>query len=140
MAVAALDAHAVEWEALFFIKLCVAVYAAMLAVSFSFFESGAAFSVALGGGITLLNLRFLSAFLKVVLSGGVSDGYARMAAVLSSYVRFAVFAVGIYLLTAKGMVNFPALLVGLSVVPLAVLAFAAIQSLKAMKGVYGRAD
>jgi len=140
MAVAALEGQVAEVETLFFVKLCVAVYAAELAVSFSFFESRAAFSVALGGGMTLLNLRFLSAFLKVVFSGGVSGGYAQMAAVVSFSVMFAAFGAGLYFLTAKGMVNFPALLVGLSVVPLAVLAFAAIQSLRAMKGVYGRAD
>lgn len=128
-----------EDETLFFIKLCLAVYAAELAVSSAFFESGTAFSVAIGGGVTLLNLRFLSVFLKAVLSGGVSEGYARMAAVISFYVRFAAFGAGLYFLAAKGMVNFPALAVGLSVVPLAVLMFAVIQSLKAMKGVYGRA-
>lgn len=140
MAVEALGAQAAEWESRFFVKLCVAIYAAELSASFSFFESGAVFSVALGGGITLLNLRFLSAFLKAVLSGGVSGGHARMASVVSFYVRFTAFGAGLYFLAAKGMINFPALLVGLSVVPLAVLAFAVIQSLKAMKGVYGRAD
>ena len=128
-----------EDETLFCIKLCLAVYAAALAVSSAFFESETAFSVAIGGGVALLNLRFLSVFLKAVLSGGVSEGHARMAAVISFYVRFTAFGASLYFLAAKGMVNFPALTVGLSVVPLAVLLFAVIQSLKAMKGVYGRA-
>lgn len=140
MAVTALDAQVAEWETRFFVALCVAIYAVLLAVSFVLFETGAAFSVALGGGISLLNLRFLSAFLKVVLSGGVTAGHARLASVVSFYVRLAAFGAGLYFLADKGMVNFPALLLGLSVIPLGVLAFAGMQSLKAMKGVYGRAD
>jgi hypothetical protein len=140
MAVAALEGRVAEVEVRYFIKLCVAVYAATLAVSLLFFESRAVFSVALGGGVTLLNLRFLSTFLKIVFSGGISAGYARVAAVVSFFLMFTAFGAGLYFLTAKGMVNFPALLVSLSVVPLAALAFAAIQSFRAMKGVYGRAD
>lgn len=139
MEVAPLEVRAAEGETLFFIKLCFAVYATALAVTSAFFESGAVFSVALGGGVTLLNLRFLSVFLKTVLSGGVSEGYARLAAVISFYVRFTAFGASLYFLAAKGMVNFPALAVGLSVVPLAVLAFAVVKSLKAVKGDYGRA-
>jgi hypothetical protein len=139
MAVAALEGQVAEGETLFFVQLCFAVYAAQLACSLAFFESGAVFSVALGGGVTLLNLRFLSAFLKAILSGGVSEGYARMAAVISFYIRFTAFGASLYFLAEKGMVNFPALAVGLSVVPLAVLAFAVVQSMKAMKGDYGRA-
>lgn len=139
MAVVALEGRVAEGETLFFVQLCVAIYAAQLAVSLVFFESWAAFSVAFGGGVALLNLRFISAFLKAVLSGGVSEGYARMAAVISFYVRFTAFGASLYFLAAKGMVNFPALAVGLSVVPLAVLAFAVVQSFKAVKGDYGRA-
>lgn len=139
MEVTPLEEQSAEGETLFFVQLCFAVYAAALAVTFVFFESGAVFSVALGGGVTLLNLRFLSVFLKTVLSGGVSEGYARMAAVISFYVRFTAFGVSLYFLAEKGMVNFPALAVGLSVVPLAVLAFAVVKSLKAVKGDYGRA-
>lgn len=134
-----MEGQAPEEETLFFIKLCLAVYAAELAASYAFFGPGTAFSVAIGGGAALLNLRFLSVFLKAALSGGISEGGARVATVISFYVRLTAFGAGLYFLAARGMINFPALTAGLSVVPLAVLAFAVIRSLRAVKGVYGRA-
>jgi hypothetical protein len=139
MAIEALESQVAEGEPFPFVKLCIAVYAAQLAVSLVFFGSGPAFSVALGGAVALLNLRFLSVFLKALLSGMLSEGYARMTAVVSFYVRITALGAALCFLAAEGMINFPALMVGLSVIPLAVAGLAAVKSFEAVKDVYGRA-
>jgi len=120
-------------------RFCVVLYAIMVAGSVLFHRFDVTFSVALGGAVAFINLRFLERFLNTVLRNTDSPSAARFLMMLSFYTRFDALAVALYICAAAGWINFAALAFGLSLTALSIFTWFLAFGRRSLGEDYGRA-
>ena len=108
----------------------VSLYILAVAVTLPFAHFNISFSVALGGAIALANFMYLERFLGKVFDTQVSPPVAQGAAIFSFIFRFGLIAVLIHQFTIAGKIHFPALIAGLSITFIAIMAWHGMSLLK----------
>lgn len=111
-------------------RTLVILYLLAVVVTLPFAHFNVTFSVALGGAIALANFLYLERFLGKIFSTQVSSPLAQGATTFSFVFRFGLIAVLIHQFTLAGKINFPALLAGLSITFIAIMAWHGMTLLK----------
>ncbi|MBI5816393.1 MAG: hypothetical protein HZB29_12370 [Nitrospinae bacterium] len=99
-----------------------AIYAASVAVCGLFLGFKLTFSLAFGGAVAIMNLVYLERFCGLILKNSAGAYSAKVMAALSFYGRFGVVAAALWYFTDAGWISFPALILGLSIGPVAIFA------------------